>query len=133
MTIYNAIALRSSGLAKATDEMPSVAQLVKTLGVGMARWAEKSRQDVRLAKVEAIGYRGAFVVRVRPRESIFTMCQDAVLTTFVTAASFFERNPDAIDVTRSLVGWATEEIAHGAKRFETRWSPDGWFAITAVQ
>lgn len=121
-------------LARETDASPALASLVRTVAVGAARWSEKTRQDVQVARLQGLGDGSVFIVRISARESCVPIFRSLIGTTFSTAALFVRQNPDAIAVLQSLARWAKAQITKGAVRFETRWAPgsEGFLAITAI-
>ncbi len=134
MTIYQALEERSTGLARETDASPALAHLVRTVAIGAARWSERSRQDVGVARVQGLGNGATYVIRISARESVVPIFRSIIGTTFTTAALFVRTNPDTITVLEALASWAKQQIAKGAQRFEARWAPgsQGFLAITAV-
>ena len=116
-------------------EIPAVAKLFRTAAIGVARWSEKTRNDVQTARIQALADDTTFVLRLSPRGTgNVAFFRSIITSTLTNAQRFLQHNPDAPDALMALANWAVARINAGTVRFDTSWSPgsEGFLAITAV-
>ncbi len=118
----------------AAIEVPAVAQLLRKVAIGAARWGEKTRQDVVKARVQVGDDGNVFVLRLSSTGAHQPLFRSIIVSTFVNAQRFVRSNPDAPAALAALARWAVTWTAKGAIRFETRWSPssEGFLASSAI-